>query len=229
MRVCYQKEESEESSLVQQQSRRSNLTSLQIPARSMENTLSNFMRIDTQVPSPSSTRAGLPPRPTSAKFKTSMRNVLPQRSFRGKNLSQDGEKTVLIFPDTLTLDKPSTSRSFSLNKIFFSSSTTKSAHSVPVTPVANSGPQSAKEWNLEGHSEFSKPEIQHHMMRSFSVPVNVKTRSLRRMNSSGSLIRVILATPRSAIINSAPPVKSIEREIGMYIHFVDIKIQTPKE
>ncbi|XP_057461435.1 uncharacterized protein LOC130751780 isoform X2 [Actinidia eriantha] len=211
----HQKEESEESSLFQQQSRRPNLSSLEIPSRSMETTLSNFTRIDTpQVPSPSYTRSGLPPRPSSAKFKSSVRNLLPQRSFKSKNSSQDSEKTVLIISDMPTLDKkPSTSRSFSLNKVFFSSST-KSAHSLPVTPVANSGFPSTKEANLEGDSEISKPEIQHHMTRSFSVPINIKTRSLRRMDSTGRFIRVISATPRPTTVDGASPNKSTEKEIA---------------
>ncbi|XP_052178344.1 uncharacterized protein LOC127792062 [Diospyros lotus] len=201
--MCNQ-EDGEESSLVvpQQQSRRPNLSSLQIPARSMENTLSNF--------SPSSNRAGLPPRPNSAKFKSSVRNLLPQRSFRGKGLSQDGEKTVLILPDTPLSERPSTSRSFSLNKVFVSSST-KSAHSLPVTPVANSGLQTTTVVNLDKHSEISNPEIEHHMKRSFSVPVNIKTRSFRRMNSTGGLIRIISAKPHPETVDDgAPANKSTE-------------------
>ncbi|XP_028102675.1 uncharacterized protein LOC114301918 isoform X1 [Camellia sinensis] len=214
----HQKEEceEEESSLVQQQSRRPSLSSLQIPTRSMESTLSNFTSIDTpQVPSPSSTRSGLPPRPSSVKFKSSMRNLLPQRSFRGKNLSQDGEKTVLIIPETPPSDRPSTSfsRTFSLNKVFFSSST-KSPHSLPVTPVSNSSIKSANERNLDDHSEFSKPESQHHMRRSFSVPVNIKARSLRRTDSTGGLIRVISVTPRPVTVVGASPSESRETEIA---------------
>ncbi|XAR52835.1 Ubiquitin--protein ligase [Bertholletia excelsa] len=206
----HEKEESEESSLMQQ-SRRPNLSSLQIPVRSMENSLS-FSRIDIQVPSPSSARAGLPPRPNSAKIKSSMRNLLPQRSFRGK-LSQDGEKTVLITPCTPPSDKPSTSRSFSLNKVFFSSST-KSAYSLPVTPVAYSGPEFTKENNPTVDSGISKPEFQHHMTRSFSVPVNVKTRSLRQTDSTGSLIRVISVRSHPSTVDGATPRESAETEIA---------------
>ncbi|XP_031263010.1 E3 ubiquitin-protein ligase MARCH4-like [Pistacia vera] len=67
---------------------------------------------------------------------------------------------VLIIPDSpSSVDKPSTSISFSLNK---------------------------------------KSEVQHHMTRSLSVPVNTKVRSLRRTESGGGLIRVISTTPRSA-------------------------------
>lgn len=48
---------------------------------------------------------------------------------------------------------------------------------------------------------FQKVEVQQHMIRSLSVPVNVKTRSLRRMDSGG-MMRVI-STPRPAAVDSA--------------------------
>ncbi|WJZ99008.1 hypothetical protein VitviT2T_017489 [Vitis vinifera] len=200
-----QKEKGEGTSLVQQ-SRRPNLSSLQIPVRSLENTSSAFARIEiSSAPSPTSTKAGLPPRPPSAKFKSSMRNLLPQRSLRAKNLSEDGEKTVLIIPDTPSsdgpLDKPTTSRSFSLNKVLFPS--VKATYSLPATPIASSGSESLQEKNLDGESDFSKVEVQHHMTRSLSVPVNVKARSLRRMDSTGGLIRVISATPRPVAVDGA--------------------------
>lgn len=34
-------------------------------------------------------------------------------------------------------------------------------------------------------SDYPKVEVQHHMTRSLSVPVNVKARDLRRMDSTG--------------------------------------------
>lgn len=51
------------------------------------------------------------------------------------------------------------------------------------------------------------------MMRSSSAPVNLKTRSLRRMGSTGVLIRVMSATPRPAILDDAT-----ETEIGRHMH-----------
>lgn len=75
-----------------------------------------------------------------------------------KNPSQDAERTILIIPDTPPSDgrqeRPTTSRSFSLNKVFFSSSI-KMTSSLPVTPMANSGPESIQDRQLEGQSEFS--------------------------------------------------------------------------
>lgn len=197
--TCSQNEKIEETSLVQQ-SRRPNLSSLQIPERVLESTFSSNI---TSTQSPTSTKAGLPPRPSSAKFKSSMRNLLPQKSFKVKNSYQDGEKTVLIIPDTMPSEsslekKPSTSRSFSLNKVFFSSST-KSTHSLPVTPIANSGQEIALERNLDRLSNSSDLQVQKHITRSFSVPVDVKVGSLRRTDSVGAMIRVIPASPRLVV------------------------------
>ncbi|CAL5203498.1 unnamed protein product [Lathyrus oleraceus] len=160
-----------------QVSRRPSLSSLQIPTRSLESAFSSSTKTDgPTLSSPGSTR-GLPPRPHSTKVKSSMRSLLSDRSFRTKTCSQDCEKTVLIVPDTLSsngpLDKPSTSRSLSLNKILFPSST-KAAHSLPVTPVANSGGDNVDGTRVEGDSDLNKVKVNKHMTRSFSVPVNVK-------------------------------------------------------
>ncbi|CAA2995320.1 involved in mRNA turnover and stability [Olea europaea subsp. europaea] len=184
---------------MQQNTRRPNLSSLEIPARSLESTLYDFARID--IPSPTSTKAGLPPRPNSAKLISSVKNLLPQRSFRGKHPIQDGEKTVLIIPDTPKSGKPSTSRSFSLNKFLFSSST--KTHSLPVTPMANVEPKPSEENNVDGNYKLPKYEVRKHMTRSFSVPVHVRTRILRQTDSPGGLIRVISAVHRSTTYESA--------------------------
>ncbi|KAJ8631368.1 hypothetical protein MRB53_024691 [Persea americana] len=185
--------------------RRPNLSSLQIPSRTMENPCPSSTRINIPpMTSPSSTRASLPPRPSSAKGRPSMRNL--QRSFKMKNLPPECEKTVLLTPETPTSsepqDKPSSSRSFSLTRVF--SLSAKRTHSLPVTPVANSGPEPLQEQDVVAHSDFIKPEVQRHIKRSLSVPLNVKTRSLRRTDSLGGLIRVI-TTPRPKAAEGSPP------------------------
>lgn len=115
--------------------------------RSIENALPSFTRID--IPSPGSARAGLPPRPHSTKLRPSMRNLVFQKSLiKEKNSVQEGEKAVLIVPDTPPSDKPTTSRSCSLNKVLFSTPT-KSAHSLPVTPISNSGIDPIQERQLD--------------------------------------------------------------------------------
>ncbi|PPR97234.1 hypothetical protein GOBAR_AA23437 [Gossypium barbadense] len=180
-------EKSIEVSLVHQ-SRRPNLSSLQIPLRSLESSFYDFTTVDIPSdPSPSSTKAGLPPRPHSAKIRSSVRNLLPQRSFRVNNLCQKGEKMVLLVPETppsdSSMEKPSTSRSFSLNKVLFPS--TKNSVVQP-----------------------------HSMTRSLSVPVNVKRISVRRADSGRGLVRVISATPRPAALEGSLPDDAPSTEIS---------------
>ncbi|KAK9085859.1 hypothetical protein Sjap_026270 [Stephania japonica] len=197
--------EGEEEITIVQLSRRPNLTTLQIPNRNLENAVPTSTRIDVPlVSSPCSAKAGLPPRPSSAKLLPLVKNLLPQRSLKVKSLSQDGEKTVLLIPETPSVvpaDKPSTSRSYSLKKVF--SFSAKSTHSLPVTPVANLVSESIPDKHLENQPDPLKAEVQKHMKRSFSVPVNVRIKSLRRTESTGALIRVISVTPRTVALDAA--------------------------
>ncbi|KAJ4980554.1 hypothetical protein NE237_031391 [Protea cynaroides] len=187
--------------------RQPNLSSLQIPARSLEDSLPSSTAIDIPyTSSPKSTKSLFPPRSSSAKFKPSIRSLLPQRSFKTKNLSQEGEKTVIvpeIAPPEGSLDKPSTSK-FSLTKIF-SSSSTKRTNSLPTSPDVNSSAECVQERNLDDSSDITKSEVHHHVTRSFSAPVNTKTRCLRRTDSTGGVIRVIPATPCPATVDDTSP------------------------
>ncbi|KAK6259381.1 hypothetical protein SCA6_013855 [Theobroma cacao] len=217
--VCIEMEKSIEAS---HQTKRPNLSSLQIPLRSLESSFYDFTSVDIPSdPSPSSTKVGLPPRPHSAKIRSSVRSILPQRSFRANNLCQKGEKMVLIVPDTPpsdgSLEKPSTSRSFSLNKVLFPS--TKAAHSLPVTPIAYSGPKSIPERHIDAQSHVSKSVAQQHMTRSLSVPVHAKPRSLRRADSGRGLVRVISATfhpvqVEGALPNDVPSTEITSEDVG---------------
>ncbi|XP_061344079.1 uncharacterized protein LOC133290044 isoform X2 [Gastrolobium bilobum] len=190
------------------QSRKPTLSSLQIPAWSLDIALSSFAKTDgpsVSMSSPGSIR-GLPPRPNSAKVRSSMRSLLPQRSFRTKTCSPDTERTVLVVPDTppsdAPLDKPSTSRSLLLNnKVFFSPSA-KAAHSLPVTPIATSGAENVHGRHPLCDSGLRTMEVQQHMTRSFSVPVNGKATKLKRTDSRG-LIRVISAKPHLETVGGA--------------------------
>ncbi|KAL0368869.1 UNVERIFIED_CONTAM: hypothetical protein Scaly_1105800 [Sesamum calycinum] len=51
--------------------------------------------------------------------------------------------------------------------------------------MGNAGSKTLQENHVDRQSKTPKPEVKQHMTRSFSVPVNVKTRSLRRTDSSG--------------------------------------------
>lgn len=58
------------------------------------------------------------------------------------------------------------------------------------------------------------------MRRSFSVPVNVKARSLRRADSARGLIRVISATSRVTSDDNASMEISPEIDTGQLAHFL---------
>ncbi|KAL9316861.1 hypothetical protein ACSQ67_017862 [Phaseolus vulgaris] len=181
------------------QPRRPNLSSLQIPAWSLDIALSTFAKTDgpsVSRSSPGSTR-GLPPRPNSAKVRSSMRTSLPLRSIKTNTSSQDIERTGLIVPKTPSsdspLDKPSNSIHLSLISKVFSPST-KGAHSLPVTPFATSASEKADGGHFVCDSGSSKTGVHRHLARSFSVPANGKTTGLRVTDSKG-FIRVISAKP----------------------------------
>ncbi|XP_054796205.1 uncharacterized protein LOC129301651 isoform X2 [Prosopis cineraria] len=210
-------EKGDNSSLLQQ-SRRPSLASLHIPVRSVEGALPSSAKTDVlSLSSPGSSRGGLPPRPNSARVKSSMRSLLPQRSLKAKNCSPDCEREVLIVSDIPssdgTLDKPSTSRSLSFNKVLFPSST-KTSNSLPVTPIANTVAETVQGSHLGSDPDLSKMEVKHHMTRSFSVPVNIKTSSLKRTGSRG-LIRVISARPHPAAVNDHSIDKASVPEIAI--------------
>ncbi|QCE01919.1 E3 ubiquitin-protein ligase MARCH7 [Vigna unguiculata] len=177
------------------QSRRPNLSSLQIPAWSLDIALSTFAKTDgpsVSRSSPGSTR-GLPPRPNSAKVRSSMRTLLPQKSVKANTCSQDIEKTGLIVPKSPLSDAPYDKSSIHLslkNKVI--SPATKGAHSLPVTPFGTSASENADGRHLVCDSGSSKMGDQPHITRSFSVPVKSRAANLRVTDSRG-LIRVISA------------------------------------
>lgn len=76
-------------------------------------------------------------------------------------MDDEGEKTILIVPDAQSSDvsmvKPFTSRSFSLNRLFFPSSM-KAGESLPVTAVANLANRQGQEqnWNAQLASSVSR-------------------------------------------------------------------------
>ncbi|XP_057440823.1 uncharacterized protein LOC130732845 isoform X3 [Lotus japonicus] len=178
------------------QSRRPTLSSLQIPARSLDIALSSFAKTDAPSPSvslssPGSAARGLPPRPNSARVRPRGKS-----SSRTKTCSSDTERTVLIVPHTppsdAPLDIPSPSRFRSLTNKAISSPSIKAAHSLPVTPLTTSGAENMHGRHLGCDSGLSTLEVQQHMTRSFSVPVNGNATNLKRTDSRG-LIRIISA------------------------------------
>lgn len=66
-------------------------------------------------------------------------------------------------------------------------------------------------------------EAKHRMARSFSVPVNIKSSSLKRTVPSG-LIRVISARPHSADVNDHSTGRASLPEIGNFKCFRPLEI-----
>ncbi|CAL5040001.1 unnamed protein product [Urochloa decumbens] len=196
-------------------SRRPNL-SLQIPARTLDTAIPTSTRINISS-SPSSTRAGLPPRPNSTRTKSSIKNIIPQNSFRSRSSTQDGDRVILLNPGTSSegqQDNPSTARSFSFRKVINSLSA-KRTHSLPVTPVGTTDKVSSPANNLESLPTISQNrEAEAKIKRSLSVPGNRKNRSLRRADSLG-VIRVIPTTPRPVLVDATTSNDVIEETVDV--------------
>nr|GMD78139.1 Protein involved in mRNA turnover and stability [Ipomoea batatas] len=189
-----QKEERDEATVIQQQSRKPSLPSLQIPARSSTETA-------LDVAGPNTTRAELPPRPSSDKLMSSVKS--PREICGAIDIIPEGEKRILIIPNTPLSDKPSSSMS-----------SKKSIHSLPDTEEKGVSQKPMEANRLDDHSELPIFEGQQHIKRSFSVPANVKSRSLRRTDSIRSLIRVISSSAKLNTDSEAPPDKLQETENG---------------
>ncbi|MED6106308.1 hypothetical protein PIB30_003718 [Stylosanthes scabra] len=181
------KEKGEKASLIPQP-RRPALSSLQIPPWSLDAALSSFA--NTDAPSLSLSR-GLPPRPNSARVRPSITSIISQGTFRARTIPHHAETTLLILPDTTLsnapFDKPSTSRTLSLNAKPSFSPFAKVAHSLPVTPIASFASQNTM-------------DVKQHITRSLSVPVDAKATKLRRIESR-VLIRVISARRHLATVD----------------------------
>ncbi|PVH47373.1 hypothetical protein PAHAL_4G045500 [Panicum hallii] len=196
-------------------SRRPNL-SLQIPARTLDTSIPTSTRINISS-SPSSTRAGLPPRPNSTRTKSSIKNIMPQHSFRARSSAQEGDRVILLnpgIPSEGQQDNPSTARSFSFRKVINSLSA-KRTHSLPVTPVGTNDKVSSPANQLESLPTTSQnQEVEAKIRRSLSVPGNRKNRSLRRADSLG-VIRVIPTTPRPVPVDATTSNDVIEETVNV--------------
>ncbi|XP_062178395.1 uncharacterized protein LOC133883178 isoform X2 [Phragmites australis] len=195
-------------------SRRPNL-SLQIPARTLDNNIPTSTRINISS-SPSSTRAGLPPRPNSTRTKSSIKNIIPQHSFRARSSAQEGDRVILLNPGTSSegqQDNPTTARSFSFRKVINSLSA-KRPHSLPVTPVGATDKSSSPGSQIDNVPITANQEAEAKIRRSLSVPGNRKNRSFRRADSLG-VMRVISTTPRPVPVDATISSDGIEETIDV--------------
>ncbi|KAK1266101.1 hypothetical protein QJS04_geneDACA015356 [Acorus gramineus] len=191
--------------------RRSNL-SVEIPSRTIQDSSSSVVRVldmpHTPSPasirpnmapgaSPSSARIKMTPDPSPYKGKTSIKNILPWLSFKPQSTTSDIESDAIQVHQTLPVgprERISILRSSSFTRIF--TPRDKRTSSLPATPVANINEDSAHGTNIIDQTASTKKEARRLISRSLSVPVNVKTSGIRRMDSLGGVLRVIPSTPR---------------------------------
>ncbi|KAJ4823347.1 hypothetical protein Tsubulata_040603 [Turnera subulata] len=186
---------------------RPNLSSLEIPARSLETDDPTFTTTTRTKSwnSDSATREPLPPRPNSAT--SALRNLLlplplPQRSlsltFRSKSRARPGggddddddaaeaENTFLLIPAPPLADPPHSVVSH-LFSLFDSQFEVDCVHFAFLAEF------------LYPFFFLRKLDVHHHIRRSLSVPLDIKPAHLGRTDS-GALFRVIsAASPRSTI------------------------------
>ncbi|KAJ6913703.1 hypothetical protein NC651_016056 [Populus alba x Populus x berolinensis] len=148
------------------------------------------------MPSPSFAQMNEPPDPSSSKIKSNIRSLLPKLSFKYRNSTSDIEKAAAMLAlggsSETTKQKPFISRTLSLTKLFTLRTTRTS--SLPVTPIAHSNPES-----MHGGSMINPPSsVKRPIHRSHSVPDFRKDGSIRQLDSSGGLFRVVPSTPRVA-------------------------------
>ncbi|KAK6144401.1 hypothetical protein DH2020_021221 [Rehmannia glutinosa] len=186
--------------------RKSNLF-LEIPTRTLEVSREEFVQIKMPptptptpkrvnfllTPSPSDSRLNGSSAPSSTRSKSSIRNILPKLNFMQRASNSDIEKAAnadSVSSTTVTQDKPTMSRSWSFSRIFTPRS--KRTVSLPVTPIANSNPDSARGGTTNCHLPVDTKGVCR-MSRSRSVPVINKEKGVRKMDS---FFRVIPSTPR---------------------------------
>ncbi|KAL8198090.1 hypothetical protein R6Q57_024387 [Mikania cordata] len=142
---------------------------------------------------------------SASRTKSLKKSLLPKKlNFMNMNIVPDAEKTEAgMF--SVTNEKPSILRSWSLTKIFAPQRTS----SLPVTPFAQSDQDSVH--GTFGGSLNLETKVQGHIVRSQSVPVLNEDTSIKRMDS---FFRVIPSTPRTKDSDSIPPTLSPTRNTG---------------
>ncbi|XP_010920401.1 uncharacterized protein [Elaeis guineensis] len=215
------------------QGKRPNL-SIEIPPRSMGVSSMNLVKkyipstpgsVSTRVNnlptcSPASARIQASPCSSSSKARPSIKNLLPGLSFKFRSSALEIEKDdvqVLEASSGGRREKPSVLRSFSFTKIF--SPTVRRTSSLPTDPPEVLDDNTFHEASVNDSISLEKKEFQRHISRSLSLPSNaksIKTRSIKRMDSLGGVLRVIPSTPQVVGTSAAVPevITAVDCEIG---------------
>ncbi|XP_008463941.2 uncharacterized protein LOC103501946 isoform X2 [Cucumis melo] len=149
--------------------------------------------------------------PSSSRGKSSIKTLFPKLSFIYRS-SPDVEAVSSLVSEASsssgTHEKSQGLKPLSVAKMFTPRS--KQASSLPVTPVAHSNSESTHDENKESEQESVRKGSQKRISRSLSLPVNNKSRSIRRTDS---FFRVIPSTPRPKEGDIRPSTSTtVERE-----------------
>ncbi|XP_077210458.1 uncharacterized protein LOC143845943 isoform X2 [Tasmannia lanceolata] len=158
------------------------------------------------MPSSTSTRLKESPGPSSSKGKPTFKSLLPLISFKSRGTTLELDKAA-----SLALGSSSLERSFSFTKI--SKPTVKRTWSLPVIRVAHWNPESMHGIYTVDQLTLAEKGVRGHISRSLSVPLNVKTRSIKPMDSLGGVFHVVRSTPR-VMEGSAATTALDENEAG---------------
>ncbi|KAH9288301.1 hypothetical protein KI387_032418 [Taxus chinensis] len=200
--------ETEESTSVRHSVKRPNI-SVQIPSRSMDDSIVGSVKVNLPTP-PGSSKAN----------KSSIRALIPRPSFKNRAPLPESEKAVLLTSLASSKSPPShggeqtpcAPRSFSLTRVLAPMSA-KRTSSLPVTPIADLcqiSPRSVHGTHAVQPSALAKPVDRGSFSRSLSMPLNNhKMVTLRRMDSSGAIMRVMPITPRNIEAGSIDSSKEI--------------------
>ncbi|KAI3957429.1 hypothetical protein MKW98_003150 [Papaver atlanticum] len=147
--------------------------------------------------SPASTRMDGLLVPSSSKGISSKRSLLPRLSFKYLNSTSELERAAIIAVGASTPgfeERFSAPKSFSFTKLFTSRMNRTS--SLPVLPIMHSNPESLHGRNTIVSLNSNGKEIEQHISRSLSVPMNIKGLGIRRTKSLGNIFRVITSSPK---------------------------------
>ncbi|CAL9124478.1 unnamed protein product, partial [Musa textilis] len=203
--------------------------SIDVPTRNMGLSSMNYLKANVPLTpgsdsnrisilpicSPASAKMHASPCSTSSKGKPFMKKLLSGLSFKFQPSASEVERYETQAPEADSAGKgvkPSLLSSFSFSKLF--SPRIRRTSSLPINSYLHG--KSPHGSTMVHNSSLERKEVQHHISRSLSLPTdikNIKSKSVKRMNSVGGVFRVIPSTPRavdsrSPVADSITPVDS---------------------
>ncbi|OIT01322.1 PREDICTED: uncharacterized protein LOC109229612 isoform X1 [Nicotiana attenuata] len=183
---------------------------VEVPERTVDGPIEDFVRINmlspsptqtpkrvnfSPLPSPSHVKVNGSPGPSLSRAKSSIKSLLPKLSFKFRNRTTDIEKAAMLAlgASPQTQDRPLIFRTLSVKRIF--TPKMKRTSSLPVTPIEHSNPESTHSGYGNTAFDSVKAGARHPIPRSHSVPTLIKDGTIKQMDYIGSIYRVVPSTP----------------------------------